>query len=137
MFLLAAATLLFQQPQPSPVARIRVTPANPIVVAGDTVRLRGEALDSAGQPVPGATIRFFGGSFEGTVDSANVLHGGARGMVTVRAVATVPGRATSRPQTINAQVISPPASRISLSPAVPRALAGQRLKLSADVYAAN
>ena len=50
--------LLLQQPAPSPVASIRVSPANPVVVAGDTLRLRGEALDSAGRPVADARVRF-------------------------------------------------------------------------------
>ena len=44
----------------SPVARIVVTPANPSVVTGDTVRLRGEAVDSAGRPVP---VVLFAGRF--------------------------------------------------------------------------
>ena len=134
----ALASLLFQQPQPSPVARIRVTPANPVVVAGDTVRLRGEALDSAGNVVPNATVRFFAqGGFEGHLDSANVLHAGYRGMLPVRAVAMVPGRSMSRPQLFNVQIVSPPAAEISVSPAVSKALVGQRLKLTADVAAAN
>jgi hypothetical protein len=136
--LLALAAALAQQPQASPVARIRVTPANLTVAAGDTLRLRGEALDAAGQVVPNATVRFFpAGGFEGHLDSNNVLHAGFRGMMTIRAVALVPGRAASRPQMLNVQIVSPPASRITLSPTLSKALAGQRLKLSAQVYAAN
>ena len=42
----------------SPVARIAVTPANPVVNAGDTLRLTAQALDANGQPVPGAVVRF-------------------------------------------------------------------------------
>ena len=48
------------------VARIAVTPAKPVMMAGDTLRLQGQALDAAGQPVPGARVRFQaqGGRFE-------------------------------------------------------------------------
>jgi len=44
------------------VARINVTPAAPSVVAGETLQLRAEAVDSAGRPVPGTTVRFQVGS---------------------------------------------------------------------------
>ena len=122
----------------SPVARIVVTPTNPSVVAGDTLRLRGEALDSAGNPVANATVRFFGGGFEGNVDpSTGIVRGGFRGIIPVRVVATVPGARASRPQVLNVQVVSPPAARITVEPAVSRVMVGQRLKLTASVFAAN
>jgi hypothetical protein len=129
--------LLLQQPTVSPVAQVRVTPANPTVVAGQTLALRGEALDSAGRPIPNARVRFFGGSFEGHVDTANVFHAGRRGIVVVRAVGMVPGQRSSAPTTINVQVLAPPAARITIAPQLTRVLAGQRLTLSATVYAAN
>ena len=48
------------------VARIDVTPAAPLVLATQTLQLKAQAVDSAGKPVAGATIRFHGGSiFEG------------------------------------------------------------------------
>ena len=132
------AVLLFQQPAASPVARIVVTPANPTVVAGDTLRLRGEAVDSAGQPVPNATVRFFGGGFEGHVDATTgVVQGGFRGMLVVRAVASVPGFRAGRPQLINVQIVSPPAARIVVTPAVSKMMVGQRLKLTGSVLAGN
>ena len=61
------------------VARINVTPAAPSVVANQTIQLRAEAVDSAGRPVPGATVRFQGGSvFEGGVDQQGLVSGGRR-----------------------------------------------------------
>src|SRR5687767_1492762 len=58
MFIAVAALALLQQAQgqqpspttlaPSPVARIVVTPANPMVQAGDTIQLRAEAFDASG-----------------------------------------------------------------------------------------
>ena len=138
---LLALFAVLQQPvqaPASPVVRIAVTPANPTVVAGDTLKLNGVALDSAGQPVANATVRFFGGSFEGNVDPATgVVRGGFRGIIPVRVVATVPGARASRPQVFNVQVVSPPAARIALEPAVSRVMVGQRLKITANVFAAN
>jgi hypothetical protein len=115
-----------------------VSPANPTVAAGDTLRLRGDAVDSAGRPVPNATVRFFGGAFEGRVDAATgVVQAGFRGILPVRVVATVPGFRASRPQVVNVQIVSPPAARIAVAPAVSKMLVGQRLKLTGQVYAAN
>jgi len=141
--LLIVVAVFQQAPQPvqpaaSPVARIVVTPANPTVVAGDSIRLRAEAVDSAGRPVPNATLRFFGGSFEGSVDaSTGTVRGGFRGILPVRVVASVPGTRPTRPQLINVQVVSPPAARIAVEPAVAKVIVGQRLKLTARVFAAN
>ncbi len=142
-----ASALAFQQPatppqgaaQPSPVARIVVTPATPVVVAGDSLVLHGEALDSAGRPVPNARVRFYNGgySFEGRIDTMNTVHGGSRGILAARAVAFVQGYSPSRPQLINVQVLSPAAARVTITPAVTRALVGQRLKLAAEVWATN
>lgn len=122
----------------SPVARIAITPANPTVVAGDSLQLRGEALNAQGQPVANATLRYFGQfQFEGSVSPAGMVMAGFRGILVVRAVATVPGTRTSRPQIINVQVVSPPASRIAVAPALSKLMVGQRLKLTASVFAAN
>jgi hypothetical protein len=138
MIALVLALAVQQQSATSAVARIVTTPASPEVVAGDSLVLRAEALDSAGRPVPNARVRCFGGSFEGAVDSERcVVHGGARGVMPVRLVAVVPGARPSRPFAVRVRIIAPPAARIALSPAVTRLLAGQQLKLEAKVFAAN
>ncbi|MGZ8415217.1 MAG: hypothetical protein ACXW05_21010, partial [Gemmatirosa sp.] len=51
---------------PSPVARIVVSPADPVVAAMDTLRLTARALDAQGNPVPNVRLRFqaAGGWFE-------------------------------------------------------------------------
>ncbi|MBI1723368.1 MAG: Ig-like domain-containing protein [Gemmatimonadetes bacterium] len=139
MLTLLLAALLHQQPQQpatrNPVARVVVTPADPAIVIGDTIRLRATAYDSAGHPLPGARIRWFGDG-EGGVDSTGLVTGSARGMVTVRVVAALPG-APSRPVTVRVRVHSPPASRVEIAPAVSRLLVGQRLRLEALPYASN
>ena len=99
--LLLAAAVTGQAPQagppPSPVARIVVTPSETTLAVGDTVRLQAQALDSAGRPVPGAQVRFFG-AFQGAVDEeTGVVRAGSRGVLLVNVMALVTGRRPSRP----------------------------------------
>src|SRR5690349_16134124 len=85
--LLATLQLPPQQPPAdapaSPIARIVVTPATPVVQARDTIRLSAQALDAQGRPVPDATIRFVaaGGSFEGRVDADGLVRSGSTGTI--------------------------------------------------------
>ncbi|MBI1723891.1 MAG: Ig-like domain-containing protein, partial [Gemmatimonadetes bacterium] len=135
--------LAMQQPvaAASPVARIVVTPANPTVIAGDTIRLRAEAQDSAGRAVPNARIRWFGGlfgqSFEGRLgDTTGLVEGGSTGTLVVRAVATVPGARASRPAMVMVRIVPGPAERVAIEPNPTRLLVGQRLSLRAAAYSA-
>jgi hypothetical protein len=135
--IVALLVAAMQAPAPSPVASIAITPANPVVAAGDTVRLRAEVLDSAGRAVASARVRWFGGSFEGGVDSAGLVTGGSTGTLVVRAVALVPGARASRPHTVHVAIVPGPAARITLSPGFSRLVVGQRLKLDAAVWSAG
>ncbi|HWO89424.1 MAG TPA: hypothetical protein VNL98_09780, partial [Gemmatimonadales bacterium] len=142
LLVLAAQQVPAQTPGQTAVARIVVRPENPTVVAGDSLVIRAEAVDSAGRAVPGAQVRCFGGSFEGgaragSEASSCVVHGGSRGILRLSLVAIVQGQRPSRPQVLNVQIVPPPAARIAVEPAVNRMLAGQRLKLEARVFAAN
>jgi len=141
LVLLAAVSLTWQQPgaqTPHPVARIVVEPADAVIVVGDSVRLRGTALDSAGQPVAGAEVRFFGRGFEGAVDrETGVVRGGARGVLALSAIALVPNQPPSAPTPVLVRIVAPPAARVAVGPAVSRLLVGQRLALHARVFAAN
>src|SRR5256885_10348779 len=79
---LLALLVVLQQPaqQSSPaVARVAITPASPVVVAGDTLRLHARAVDASGRPIEGAIILFqhAGGFFEVHVDSAGLVTAGA------------------------------------------------------------
>ena len=140
--LLLTSVALQQQPQAnqpaSPVARITVTPSEAAVVVGDTVRLRAQAFDSAGKPVTGATVRFFGGGFEGSVnDTTGLVTGGSRGVFRVFVLAFVPGRSPSKPTIVQVRIEAPAAARVVVRPQVSRLVVGQRLTLGADVFAAN
>src|SRR5262245_1746623 len=78
----------------SPIARIEVSPANPTMVAQDTLRITARALDASGAPVPNVRYRFTGSSgarFEARVDSTGLVRSGSTGTIPVTVVALVPG----------------------------------------------
>jgi hypothetical protein len=134
-------TTVAQTPSPapaSPVARIVVTPAEPLVIAGDSLRLAAQALDAAGRPVPGATVRFFATGLGLTVDqTSGMVRAGYRGVFPVRVVALVPGARAFGPETVTLTVVPPPADRIEIAPSLARLVVGQQVRLTARVFAAN
>ena len=139
---LAAALVVQQQQQPqqlppSPVARVEVTPPSSEIRIGESVRLQARAVDSAGRPVPGATIRWFSGGGEGSVDSmSGVVRGGYQGYVRVTAAATVQGRRPAFGQaTVRVLPLGP--ARVELDPAPARVVAGTRLTLRGTPYSAQ
>ena len=137
--LLAALQVPTQQPPaevpPSPIARVVVTPANPVVTAQDTLRLSAQALDASGQPVPGATVRFVsaGGSFEGRVDADGLVHSGSTGTIPVSAIGLVPG---TRPviQRVEVRMVPGPAARVDLETPRAKLVVGQRFVPRAVAY---
>lgn len=120
---------------PSPVARIVVTPANPVMQSGDTLRLTAQALDASGQPVPNVVVRFrsAGGVFEAEVDSLGLVASGATGTIPVTVVAMVAG-ARPKIETVNVRMVAGPPARVTPSPASVRLAPGQRYRMDARVY---
>ncbi len=120
------------------IARLRISPTVRSFTVGDSLRLRVEALDTQGNVIPGARIRFVarGGAFQGSVDSLGVVRGGAPGTVPIAIVATT---ATGRPYTekIEVRILTGPAARIVLAPLPTKLIAGQQLSLEASVLAAS
>ena len=139
MLALVLALSVQQMPaQAAPqVVHVVVSPANPTVVVGETLRLTAEARDSAGRVVPGARVRFLGGTFEGSVDSTGVVTAGAPGTLMVYAVATVEGGPPGQPTPVTVRMVPAAAARITLTPGSARLAVGQRLAVGAAVYAAN
>jgi len=138
--LLALAQNPAQQPPaaaPSPIARVIVQPTVRIMTAGDTLRLRAQAVDSAGNPVPGATIRFqaAGGRFEGRVDSTGLVMSGSTGTLPIAVAGIVPG---TRPvvERIEVKMVPGPAAKVVIATNVTRVLVGQRVRLEARSYSA-
>jgi hypothetical protein len=120
------------------VSRVIVTPANPVVVAGDSLQLRAQAQDASGRPVANVQFTFFAAPtarFEGTVDSAGMVRSGSTGTIPVAVAAIVPG---ARPviERIEVRMVPGPAARISFDQKVPTLVLGQTHVLSAAVYSA-
>ena len=122
---------------PSPVTRIVITPANLVVMAQDTLRIRAQALDANGQVVPQARVRIFasGGRFEGSVDSTGLVRSGSTGTLPVTIQAIVPG---TRPviQVVQVRMVPGPATTISVSGVPKRLLAGQQVRAEATAWSA-
>jgi len=135
---LFAILLVMQQPVPQSapsITRVAVVPASPVVVAGDSLRLRASALDAQGHPVAGARILFqpAGGFFEAHVDSAGLVTTGAVGTLPVVISAVVPG---AKPviERVAVRIVPAAAARLDVMPKLSRLLAGQRVRLDAIVY---
>ena len=128
LFVLPATTLA------QSVARVVISPAPASLVAGDTLRLKAQALDAAGRPVPGATIRFqqAGGQFEGIVTADGLVTTGAVGTVPV-VVSAVLG--SEKPVVARIEVRSLPgaAATVAIAPSVAKLLVGQTVTMRARV----
>lgn len=126
MIVIVLVTVLHaQQPQPSAqpqlppsaVAEVVVTPNGAVLTPGDTIRLRAEARDAAGQPVANARIVFRsgGGRFEGSVDTTGLVTAGSTGSIPVTAIALLPG---TQPvyRRVEVRIVAGPVARIAVSP---------------------
>ncbi|MGH7606103.1 MAG: Ig-like domain-containing protein [Gemmatimonadales bacterium] len=144
---LVLALAVLQQPQaaaatpalpPSPVAAIVLTPTRAVLTPGDTVRFRAEARDAEGRPVPNArvTFRAAGGRFEGSVDTSGTVIGGSTGTIPVAVIALVPGTKAFVLRT-EVRIVPGPAAHITIAPRVSKLVAGQRLRLTAEVTSAG
>ena len=122
---------------PSPVTRLALSPAAPVVAAGDTLRLSARALDAAGNPVPDAAVRFqkAGGWFEGDVDSTGLVTSGSTGTLQVAVVALVPG-AKPYIERVSVRMVPGAAALIEVSPDLATLVVGQRLTLVPGVFTA-
>ena len=125
------------QSQPPKAATLEVSPAEPVVVAEDTLRLRARVLDANGQPVPGAVIRFIaaGGRFEGGVDPDGLVRSGSTGTMPVTIVAQMAGQPTIT-RRVEVRMVPGPAANIMLDAAPTRLVGGQRIVLVPTVKSA-
>ena len=123
--------------QPPRAAKLEISPANPVVVAEDTLRLTARVLDANGQPVPGANIRFIaaGGRFEGEVQPDGLVRSGSTGTLPVTVVAQMAGQPTIT-QRIEVRMVPGPAASIALDAAPTRLVSGQRMVLVPTVKSA-
>ncbi|HEU4995587.1 MAG TPA: Ig-like domain-containing protein [Gemmatimonadaceae bacterium] len=135
------ALALVQQPQqqqpealqPSPVARIEITPRAREVVAGDSVRYEARPLDASGKPVENARISFRarGGQGEGTVDSTGKVVASSVGKMPISVIALVPGARPFVDSTFELRMVPGPATRIDVPVRPSRLVVGQSLLVTA------
>jgi hypothetical protein len=108
--------MALQQPAAAGTAKIEITPARPEVPVGGSLQLSAKVLDQNGTPIPGARVIWFGGGFNGKIDSTGLVRAGYRGAVDAVALATGPGlkRTTA---TVRVRVVPGPPAKIDLRPA--------------------
>jgi len=141
MLALALSALLAQQPpvaQPTPrPVRIVISPANPVVIAEDTLRLTARVYDAGGAEVRSARVRFVpaGGRFEGDVDPTGLVQSGSTGTLPVTVVAQVDGHPPLT-ERIEVKMVPGPAARVAIAAAPTRLVAGQRVRLEASAFSA-
>jgi hypothetical protein len=115
--------------------RLVVTPENPVMVPGDTLRLRAEARGPDGALLPGIEVRFMpaGGRFEATVDADGTVVAGATGTIPVSVLGV---RAGAPPvvRVIEVRIEPGPAARIEVAGAPQRMVVGQSARLTGTVY---
>ena len=135
MYLVMLLTLA-QQPAPAAqapaIARVEVTPPSAEVRLGQTLQMSARALDAAGRPVPGSVIQWFNAGGAGEVDSAGMVSGTYVGNVRVTAAASTGG--TNVFGTSVVKVLPQAATRIEVSPAPSRMVAGSRVTLVPAAY---
>ena len=141
---LALAVLQAQTQDPqagtaaSPIARIVVTPAKPVMIARDTLQLSAQALDASGRPVPNVRYRYIGAGaarFEGRVDSTGLVRSGSTGTIPVTVVALVPG---TRPVThvVDVKMVAGPAARVEIDAPPSKLVVGQQVVLTGTSFSA-
>jgi hypothetical protein len=115
----------------APVARLTISPAQPTVVAGDSIRLVGQALDANGRPTEAAMLyNLAAGRFEGTVSRTGWITGGSPATMVVAVSAVQPGRAPVT-ERVEVRVLAGPAVRVAVEPQVGTLVAGQSVPLTA------
>ena len=131
-----------QQPSPqlppSPIAKLVVSPAKPVMIAQDTLRLSAQALDAGGRPVDNVRFRYIqssGARFEGRVDTTGLVRSGSTGTIPVTVVALVPG---TRPVTevVEVKMVAGPAAKVALDAAPAKLVIGQQVVLTGSAFSA-
>ena len=122
----------------SPIAKLVVTPAKPVMIARDTLQLSAQALDASGRPVENVRYRYIGAGaarFEGRVDSTGLVRSGSTGTIPVTVVALVPG---TRPvtQVVEVKMMAGPAASVRIDAPPPKLVVGQQVVLTGTAYSA-
>jgi len=131
-----AASGLAQVGAESPISALTVVhPADHSMIAGDTLRLRIEALGQDGNVLPGVVFRFApaGADFEGTVTPDGLIRSGSTGTIPV-GIAAIPREGRPFIERVEIRMVPGPAARVEVSPSALRLVAGQRARLEAAAF---
>jgi hypothetical protein len=118
-------------------ARIVVTPANPTMVAGDSLRLRAQVVDASGRPVAVDAVSFqlAGGRFEGEVDPDGLVRSGSTGTLVVTVAALRSGQGPMV-DSVRVRMVPGPAATVKFAHTPKRLIVGQQMALDAAAYSA-
>ncbi|MFN0099728.1 MAG: Ig-like domain-containing protein [Gemmatimonadaceae bacterium] len=119
----------------SRIARIVVSPVQKVVVAGDSLRLTAEARDANNNIIPDVQFRFSatGARFEGNISQSGLVTAGSTGTLPGAVVGIIPGEAP-KTERFEVKMVAGPAARIAITPAPPKLVPGQRIRLTGEVY---
>jgi hypothetical protein len=120
--------------QPSPVARIALSPAKLVVPASDSIKLSAVAYDASGKVIDNAGLRFAGAAANaGRIDSTGWVIARGTGKVTGSVISLLPGYKPFVHRFEVQMVADAPASvRIGALPQ--KLVVGQRVRATADVF---
>jgi hypothetical protein len=117
--------------------KLVVSPARPTVAAGDSIQLKGTALDENGKPVEARVLYgLAGGFFEGAVSREGWVKGGSPGTLVVAVSAVQPGK---RPliERVEVKIVAGAPVKVAVSPSITALVAGQIVPLSAKGISAQ
>src|SRR5215470_9603082 len=115
------------------IASVRISPAKPVIVAHDTMRIRAEALDASGQPVRDVKIRFVTAGFAnaGQIDSMGLVSTASPGVLPVVAIASPAGGGRPTTERLEIKIVVGQPATIQLIAPPGRIVVGQQVKLGA------
>lgn len=122
----------------SRIARIIVSPVQKVVTAGDTLRFSAEARDANDRVIPGVQFRWTqtGARFEGSMSQDGLVTSGSTGTIPAAVVGILPNE-PPKIERFEIRMVAGPATQIAILPAVGRLVAGQRIRLDAQVRSAS
>jgi hypothetical protein len=118
--------------------RIVVSPSDPVMHPGDSLRLEAHLMDEAGDAVSGMPIRFFlaGGHFEAEVREDGMVFAGATATVPVSVVAFRQGEPPII-ERVEVRIVPGPSARVELGPAPDRLAVGQAFRVTARSFSVD
>lgn len=115
--------------------RLDVTPANPVLIPGDSVQLTARVIDGAGREVSDVQVRFMaaGGRFESVVRTDGWVLAGATATIPVSVIAVRPD-GPPVVEVVEVRIVPGPAARLDLAGGRDLLAVGQRIRMEATPF---